>query len=111
MIQASETVIRLLFKEVSNLSYFYFERIELFTFQPRQTFYAYLKIPASQRRMIAGSPEGVLVRAISTQTNATIHYQNRSKSSTVSPSSTNYYLSGAAAAVIQAVKALQVRFL
>jgi len=68
-------------------------------------FFAYLKIPVSQRRMMVGSPEGVLISAISTQTNATIHFPSSEKSTFM-----NYYLSGTALSVVHAVRAIQVVF-
>uniref|UniRef100_A0A914MMX3 GLD-3 KH5 domain-containing protein n=1 Tax=Meloidogyne incognita TaxID=6306 RepID=A0A914MMX3_MELIC len=71
-------------------------------FKERPLFFAYLKIPVSQRRMMVGSPEGVLISAISTQTNATIHFPSSEKSTFM-----NYYLSGTALSVVHAVRAIQ----
>ena len=55
--------------------------------------------------MMVGSPEGVLISAISTQTNATIHFPSSEKSTFM-----NYYLSGTAISVVHAVRAIQVVF-
>jgi len=61
-------------------------------------------MPSSQRRMIVGSPDGVLIKTISNNTKATIHFPK----SLDKKDSTNYHISGTASAVVNAVRAIQV---
>uniref|UniRef100_A0A914GYM4 GLD-3 KH5 domain-containing protein n=1 Tax=Globodera rostochiensis TaxID=31243 RepID=A0A914GYM4_GLORO len=77
----------------------------LFTENCREQFFAALEIPVSQRRMIVGSPEGVLISAISSETKATIHFP--SSSSDCSLTYSTYLLSGSADSVIRAVRMIQ----
>ncbi|KAF7637443.1 KH_10 domain-containing protein [Meloidogyne graminicola] len=83
------------------------EAVTKLLFKERPLFFAYLKIPISQRRMIVGSPEGALISAISTNTNATIHFPSSDKSTFNDKSTSNYYLSGAAGSVVHAVRSIQ----
>ncbi|KAL3103142.1 hypothetical protein niasHS_002328 [Heterodera schachtii] len=89
MINACETLMKLLFPE-----------------NCREQFFAALEIPVSQRRMVVGSPEGVLISAISSETKATIHFPS-SSSDCSSLAYSTYLLSGSADSVIRAVRMIQ----
>jgi hypothetical protein len=56
--------------------------------------------------MMAGSPEGVLIKAISEQTHAVIHFPSSDK--TKNGNGTSYFISGSANSVIGAIRTIQV---
>ncbi|KAI1713383.1 defective in germ line development protein 3 [Ditylenchus destructor] len=72
----------------------------LFDSRSRPLFSSRMEIPVSLRRWIVGSPDGVLMRTISTLSSAVIHFPISSKGQ----SPTSYFITGSAAAVISAVK-------
>ena len=65
-----------------------------------------MEIPASQRNFIVGTPEGDLMRAISTHTGCIIHFPLPSIKSS---GSMTYVLTGSAGAVVSAIRAINVR--
>uniref|UniRef100_A0A915E208 GLD-3 KH5 domain-containing protein n=1 Tax=Ditylenchus dipsaci TaxID=166011 RepID=A0A915E208_9BILA len=74
--------------------------ILLFDLAVKNEFCARLEIPVLQRRWVVGSPDGVLMRTISTMSGATIHFPVSSKGLTP----TSYYITGCAESCLEAVR-------